>query len=737
MSRPDRYADSLAHVDGALLCLNLRLHRELVRWRARHHAEAAPDELAGGAVSAAEADCLLDGLYRAHAPAGADPLDVAPLAALGEMIAKAEAAHRAREAASHAAGIMLTLPGAALGFGLDGFESQVLLLGLAAETDRRYERLFGYLSGDLGYGLPTVDLALALFSPDRRTRFENRRAFRADRGLCREKLIALNPPPGGAPAPLQAQVIALEPAVAGRLLGDQALDAALAGCARVEAGDAAPPYLAGQAGTAFDRLAAHLERDLAGPALVALCCSDRGAARMAAHHLAWRVAPDRPRLQARLDAADRIDLRILRRERIFERAHLILEVAGELEAAPERLSTLLEPPAAGLTVLISRRPLQFASLAGALVCHRLDLPAPGLDGRVATWRAALGDGGDEALARSAAERFRLDAEAVVAAAAAARADTLARGSGRIAPDELFAACRAETAADLGGLAERIACPHGWDDLVLPGGVEARLRGLAGWALNRAMVLERWGFGARLASGRGLAVLFAGPSGTGKTMAAGVLARELGLDLYRIDLSAVVSKYIGETEKNLARIFDAAERANAILFFDEADALFGKRSDVKDAHDRYANIEVSYLLQRMEAYDGVAILATNFKDNLDSAFSRRLHAAIDFPAPEAADRERLWRSFLGPAVPQDQGLDLAFLARQFPLTGGLIRNCALAAAIAAAGEGQAVAMGHLVHAIGRELEKARQPLVQRAFGRYWELLGQHGLRAGRSNGATPP
>jgi SpoVK/Ycf46/Vps4 family AAA+-type ATPase len=251
------------------------------------------------------------------------------------------------------------------------------------------------------------------------------------------------------------------------------------------------------------------------------------------------------------------------------------------------------------------------------------------------------------------------------------------------------------------------------------------------------VLECWGFGARLASGRGLAVLFAGPSGTGKTMAAGVLARELGLDLYRIDLSAVVSKYIGETEKNLARIFDAAERANAILFFDEADALFGKRSDVKDAHDRYANIEVSYLLQRMEAYDGVAILATNFKDNLDSAFTRRLHAAIDFPAPEAVDRERLWRSFLGPEVPQEPDLDLGFLARQFPLTGGLIRNCALAAAIAAAGERRAVAMRHLVHAVGRELEKAKQPLVRRSFGPYWELLGQHAAGAGRSNGATPP
>jgi SpoVK/Ycf46/Vps4 family AAA+-type ATPase len=222
-------------------------------------------------------------------------------------------------------------------------------------------------------------------------------------------------------------------------------------------------------------------------------------------------------------------------------------------------------------------------------------------------------------------------------------------------------------------------------------------------------------------GRGLAALFNGPSGTGKTMAAGILARALGLDLYRIDLSNVVSKYIGETEKSLARIFAAAEASSAILFFDEADALFGKRSEVKDAHDRYANIEVSYLLQRMESYNGIAVLATNFRQNLDQAFARRLQVTIEFPLPHSTDRERMWRRLLPVEAPQDDDVDLGFLARQFALTGGAIKNCAVAAAFAAAADGSSISMRHLIHAVAKELTKLSQPIVRTQFGPYGDVL----------------
>jgi SpoVK/Ycf46/Vps4 family AAA+-type ATPase len=217
-------------------------------------------------------------------------------------------------------------------------------------------------------------------------------------------------------------------------------------------------------------------------------------------------------------------------------------------------------------------------------------------------------------------------------------------------------------------------------------------------------MDDWGFDRKLATGKGVAALFAGASGTGKTMAAEVMAHELGLDLYRIDLASVVSKYIGETEKNLDRIFTAAETSNAILFFDEADALFGKRSEVRDSHDRYANLEISYLLQKMEQYDGITILATNLRQNLDEAFVRRLAFHVHFPFPDEADRLRIWRGIWPAAAPLGADVELDFLARQFKLSGGNIKNVALAASFLAAADGGHISMAHLFHATRREYQK---------------------------------
>jgi SpoVK/Ycf46/Vps4 family AAA+-type ATPase len=236
-------------------------------------------------------------------------------------------------------------------------------------------------------------------------------------------------------------------------------------------------------------------------------------------------------------------------------------------------------------------------------------------------------------------------------------------------------------------------------------------------MHQHRVLDQWGFDRKLSLGKGVTALFAGPSGVGKTMAAEVIATELDIDLYKIDLSGVVSKYIGETEKNLDRIFTAAENANAILFFDEADALFGKRSEVKDSHDRYANIEISYLLQKMEMYDGVAILATNLRQNLDEAFLRRLAFAVHFPFPGQQDRRLIWKSIWPAAVPIDPAADFEFLASTFKLSGGNIKNIALAAAFLAAEADQPVSMRHLVTAVDREYQKMGKPLAPEVFGPY--------------------
>jgi SpoVK/Ycf46/Vps4 family AAA+-type ATPase len=226
---------------------------------------------------------------------------------------------------------------------------------------------------------------------------------------------------------------------------------------------------------------------------------------------------------------------------------------------------------------------------------------------------------------------------------------------------------------------------------------------------RHRVLGEWGFDLKLSLGKGVSSLFSGPSGTGKTMAAEIIANELGLDLYKIDLSGVVSKYIGETEKNLNRIFTAAESANAIIFFDEADALLGKRSEVRDSHDRYANVEISYLLQRMEQYEGMTILATNLRQNLDDAFVRRIAFTIHFPFPDEESRRRIWAGIWPESTPLAADVDLEFLARQFKLSGGNIKNIALAASFLAAADGSAVTMGNLFHATRREYQKMGRTL----------------------------
>jgi SpoVK/Ycf46/Vps4 family AAA+-type ATPase len=270
--------------------------------------------------------------------------------------------------------------------------------------------------------------------------------------------------------------------------------------------------------------------------------------------------------------------------------------------------------------------------------------------------------------------------------------------------DVVAAARARSDQRLGALAVKVEEERSWDRLVLPPATLARVREFAAAVRQRHVVFAEWGFSPRRDGVAGLVALFAGASGTGKTMTAGVIAHDLGVDLYRVDLAGLVSKYIGETEKNLDRIFRVARAGNAMLFFDEADALLGKRSEVKDAHDRYANIEVAYLLQKLEEHDGVVILATNQKRNLDDAFARRMHYVIEFPVPDARDRERLWRGVFPSGAPLEPDVDFGFLARQFTLAGGDIRNVALDAAFLAADAGGPIGMREIVRALARQQVK---------------------------------
>ncbi len=318
------------------------------------------------------------------------------------------------------------------------------------------------------------------------------------------------------------------------------------------------------------------------------------------------------------------------------------------------------------------------------------------------------------------QQFDLGPSAIPQAVNSAVAKARSRsGDFRLAAEDLWQACREQVGWQLGSLAQRLTPCYTWDDIVLPDDLMRQLREIADQVAARSQVYEHWGFGARLPRGRGIGALFSGPSGTGKTMAAEILANHLRLDLYRIDLAGVVSKYIGETEKNLRNVFDAAERSGAILFFDEADALFGKRSEVKDSHDRYANIEVNYLLQRMEDYRGLAILCTNRRSALDRAFLRRLRFLVEFPFPDGENRRLIWQKVFPPEAPLAP-LDLTALAR-LEISGGNIRNIALNAAFLAAGENTPIRMDHVLHAARREYIKIDKLLTEAEFGSHLRLM----------------
>jgi len=379
------------------------------------------------------------------------------------------------------------------------------------------------------------------------------------------------------------------------------------------------------------------------------------------------------------------------REAMLLPAMLLLQWEDE---TPTAMARRVAERVHGPLVIASREPLRMHRALRQLEVGKADP-----QGQRQMWKAMLGETSEapDAEIDQVAAQFRLSAETIV---------RLARGTPK---EALWPACKMVARPRLESLAQRIVPRAGWHDLVLPAMQMKMLEQLAAQSRHRMQVYEQWGFASRGRRGLGLSALFAGVSGTGKTLAAEVLARELGLDLYRIDLSAVVSKYIGETEKNLRQVFDAAETGGALLLFDEADALFGKRAEVKDSHDRYANIEVSYLLQRMESFEGLAVLTTNVKAALDKAFQRRLRFVVDFPFPDAEQRAAIWeRAF--PAETPTHALDAKLLA-SLPMAGGGIRNIALNAAFLAAGRGAAVRMADVLEATRMEAVKLERPLVE--------------------------
>ncbi|HUO54148.1 MAG TPA: ATP-binding protein, partial [Rhodoblastus sp.] len=561
-------------------------------------------------------------------------------------------------------------------FGLSAFESDALMLCAAMELDGETASLLARAQGDAARPYPTFSLLLALLPGAHWS------ATAPDAPLRYWRLIEIGDGPVLTQAPLRIDERVLHYlAGAGRF--DLRLATFLTPAPPMAVEDLAPSHavIARRIARLWDGLERGPELTIAqlrGPA------SDcRAIAAAAARHLglsARRLAAERlPQGAAEIDQF----LRLWDRECALSGAGLLMvdvEPAGaeEAEAARTRaaIGALIER-VNGPTILREREPRRIEGRPAVA----FDVAHPTRAEQMETWQANLGEAAPpERELTATVAQFSLSPATIRDIAREARAQAEDSPPGRT---DLWDACRRRMRGGLDGLAERVDSRQHWDDLILPKAQKDTLRALAAQMRQRGKVLDDWGFAEKSRRGQGLSALFYGPSGTGKTMAAEVLATEFRLDLYHIDLSRVVSKYIGETEANLRRVFDAAEDNGAILLFDEADSLFGKRSEVKDSHDRYANIEVSYLLQRMEAYRGLAILTTNMRDSLDPAFLRRIRFAMSFPFPDAPQRAAIWRQIF-PAAAKTEDLHPEKLAL-LRIAGGNIRNIALNAAFLAADE----------------------------------------------------
>jgi SpoVK/Ycf46/Vps4 family AAA+-type ATPase len=630
-------------------------------------------------------------------------------------------------------GTALRLPRLADLYGLDAFAIDSLLICLAPELDLRYERIYAYLHDDVTKKKPSVDLVLGLLSPTPRAKLLGRFRFADDAPLIRHHLLEFVEDPSQVKQPLLARQLRIDDRIASYLLGSDGVDARIR------------PYSQTlNAERTIDELPLDVEmrNQLRGftqdrtedQLIVVYLQGPYGAGkRTVAHALCGEplngMGGRRPVLEIDLEKllaggegtfASAIEL--VHREATLQGAALVFSAFDQLVSdtrkalLDEFVRSLEGHPR--LVVLSGELAWEPRDALRGTSFIRIEMPRPSASRRAELWSAALnGDGESEHIdVKELATKFRFSGGQIHDAVDTAR--NLARWrAGMAAPmttRDIYEACRRRSNQKLASLSRKITPRYQWRHIVLPASRVQQLRDVCDYVKYREQVFGQWGFGRKSAYGNGLSSLFSGPSGTGKTMAAEIIAGELGLDLYKIDLSIVVSKFIGETEKNLSKIFSEAETSNAILFFDEADALFGKRSEVKDAHDRYANIEVGYLLQRIEEYDGIVILATNLRKNIDEAFVRRLQFTIEFPFPNVAERRRLWEVVWPSETPRDPAIDFDGLAERYEITGGSVRNIALAAAFLAAHDGRPVSMDHLLRATQRELQKMGKIIAEGDF-----------------------
>lgn len=735
------YQNNLEHIFDELARVDLLLKRQVARFR-RSPVYANFDEFRGVYIS----DDEIDALSR-QAPGWENRLPGDNADNVGSVQAALDQLENKiarKSAVALQKGVSLRLPRLVQMFKLAPFDRDVLLICLAPEIDLKYQKIFAYLQNDVSRRAASVNLVLTLLCRNLAEKIAARNRFHADAPLLQSSLIAFPPETAREHNTFLSRTLEPDARIVDFLLSVDAGDEQIRSFTRqVHPSGSLPEILLPAAlkerlwklfrltetngnGTMQRndlRLCLIGEAGTGKKLTAQVLCAAAGLPLLVLDFF----------LLQRTGAAMVPALRRVFREARLTSAALYIDCRDTLAEGSEGLTALNRvlgeqlPGFEGVLFLGSRQPevVSLVNVSDRFV--KIELPLPEYSQRIHYYQYLLcreetAVDGDADLA-DIAGKFHFSCGRIAATVHAARQSARLRNpeQPKIAREDLHRACREQSSLKLERLAQKITPLFGWDDIILPPDSLQQLKEITAHVKYRQKVFNEWQFDKKISLGKGISALFVGPSGTGKTMAAEILSAQLQLDLYKIDLSQVVSKYIGETEKNLKTIFEEAQKSYTILFFDEADAIFGKRSEVKDSHDRYANIEINYLLQMMETFEGIVILASNFKKNIDEAFTRRLRFVVEFPFPDEQDRAQIWRKIFPPETPLNHDIDFPFLAKRFKLTGGSIKNIALSSAFMAAQNSGVVDMVHVIRATRREFQKMGRLCVKTDFGPYYDLL----------------
>ncbi len=724
------YRDHHHHLEDELKRLNLLLQLAVLRFRKKNF-----NEYRGLLISEEEVNNSLDSSNIPQKPNESETQK------LVDKIKQFQTQISEKVVNSFKKGIFLPFHQLGIIFHLTSFEIDTILICIAPELDLKYERIYAYLHDDVTKKRPTAGLVLDLLFHSWEEKLQDRAYFSPNAPLFRYGLLEFNEEVQGRQGSILSKFLKIDERIVNFVTGFNRIDPRISPFTGIvqpktkwadiifheqikerigfvtkkylsdkkEAGKRLVYHFFGPYGSGKKSVAEAICQELVLPLVIIdlkkMLCEEIPFKK--ALQISFREAV----LQPAAIYLDHFDQLLAEDEKSISYQDMVVEIIEEYSL---------------LTFLSTERCYQPQGRFKEHLLINIEFPYPSYEQRRSLWQLCLNSqksSSSEIDISTIANKFRFTGGQIKDALVKAKNIALMekRNNGQITMDDIYQGCQVQSNQKLSSLAQKITPHYHWQDIILPEDKLQQLKEICNCIKYRHLVYGEWGFDRKLSLGKGTNILFAGPSGTGKTMATEIIARELNIDLYKIDLSTVISKYIGETEKNLSKIFKEAETSNAILFFDEADALFGKRSEVHDSHDRYANIEIAYLLQKMEEYDGISVLATNLSKHIDEAFLRRMHFSVDFPFPDEGYRYRIWQSIFPEEAPKEDDIDFAFLSQNFKIAGGNIKNIILYAAFLAAEDGCLIRMSHIIHATRREFQKIGKLCVQSEFGKYYEFV----------------